>query len=283
MSSGSRIVVDQCTQSEILMASYTNEQFEPHFHRSYSFGVILQGQCKFVCSGRQWTANAGDICAMHPYQTHTGGSDAHKLEYRMIYPPTSWMSRLCDSSKKTLPFFSSPIIRDSECFKVLSTALCDYGAGTERCEEDGVTQERAFNLIVQAIQQIAMKHAVSSGIFRSPSEGHDAIGLACRYMENRWNDSISFSDVADAVGLSRYHFSRQFKKRTGIQPRSYLRQVRLGVAKELIVTGGNLAVVSAAAGFADQAHMTREFKKVYGVTPGHIKAVSGSRGLASTL
>jgi AraC-like DNA-binding protein len=49
-----------------------------------------------------------------------------------------------------------------------------------------------------------------------------------------------------------------------------LRQVRVAKARELICAGVSLVDVAQAAGFCDQAHLTREFKKIHGVPPGRL-------------
>ena len=60
----------------------------------------------------------------------------------------------------------------------------------------------------------------------------------------------------------------------------FLRQLRLSRARDLIAGGGELADVAADVGFADQAHMTREFKKTYGFTPGQLmRSVKDAKGI----
>jgi AraC-like DNA-binding protein len=51
-------------------------------------------------------------------------------------------------------------------------------------------------------------------------------------------------------------------------PQKYIRQVRVAKSKELICEGLELADVAAMLDFCDQAHLSREFKKVFGVPPG---------------
>lgn len=78
----------------------------------------------------------------------------------------------------------------------------------------------------------------------------------------------SLQDLADAAGLSRFHFARLFKKETGISPMRYLEQSRIEKAKTLVREGNlSLAQVGASLGFADQSHFTRRFKRYAGCTP----------------
>ena len=51
-------------------------------------------------------------------------------------------------------------------------------------------------------------------------------------------------------------------------PHAYLTQVRANRARELLVRGEPLSAVAYTCGFSDQSHLTRIFKKIFGITPG---------------
>jgi AraC family transcriptional regulator len=71
-----------------------------------------------------------------------------------------------------------------------------------------------------------------------------------------------------AVGLSPDHFTRLFKESTGQSPHRYVVEARVRKAKELLTTG-KFTISEAAfhVGFADQSHLTRQFKRVFGLPP----------------
>jgi AraC family transcriptional regulator len=80
--------------------------------------------------------------------------------------------------------------------------------------------------------------------------------------------------VAAAVHLSPFHLARQFKQFTGATPHRYLVQVRVNAARSLLSAGSgqrSLAEVASAVGFADQSHLTRQFKRHFGVTPSRLR------------
>jgi AraC-like DNA-binding protein len=54
----------------------------------------------------------------------------------------------------------------------------------------------------------------------------------------------------------------------GMTPHSYLTQVRVRHAKSLLSAGLPITQVATEAGFYDQAHLTRHFKRIVGLTPG---------------
>ena len=78
---------------------------------------------------------------------------------------------------------------------------------------------------------------------------------------------VSLERLAQAAGLSAFHFARQFKTTTGLPPHAWVARLRLERASRLIRTGAPLAETALACGFYDQAHMTNAFRKGLGVTP----------------
>ena len=87
--------------------------------------------------------------------------------------------------------------------------------------------------------------------------------IAGAVFENTLIDSI-----AEEVGLSTYALIRRFKKYYGISPHAWRMQARANAAARLLRDKASLVDVAGSCGFADQSHMARIFKKVYGVTPG---------------
>jgi AraC family transcriptional regulator len=80
---------------------------------------------------------------------------------------------------------------------------------------------------------------------------------------------LTLRDLAAVAHLSPYHFARLFKISTGLPPRRYVIARRVDRAQQLLRGGDDLtlAQVAARAGFWDQGHLTRHFRRLVGVTP----------------
>lgn len=89
-----------------------------------------------------------------------------------------------------------------------------------------------------------------------------------RYVETNLTCRMTVDDIAAQTGFHRSHFSRVFRSVTGESPHSYLVRRRLERAQELMLcTEQTLAQIALDCGMADQAHLTRLFRRHVGETP----------------
>lgn len=88
------------------------------------------------------------------------------------------------------------------------------------------------------------------------------------FIEAHLAEPVGLEHLANAAGLTRMHFARQFRLATGLRPHEYLLRRRIEYAQMLIVKErSSLLDVAQRAGFQTQAHFTAVFKKVVGTTP----------------
>ncbi|MYL29268.1 helix-turn-helix domain-containing protein [Halobacillus litoralis] len=100
----------------------------------------------------------------------------------------------------------------------------------------------------------------------------DAIIAASMYAKNHYTEEISPDDMAEASGMSRYHFTRQFKAATGQTPIQYLTSIRINKAKELLAnTKYSAEEIAVLAGYKNANYFTKVFKKQAGITPGRFR------------
>jgi transcriptional regulator GlxA family with amidase domain len=82
--------------------------------------------------------------------------------------------------------------------------------------------------------------------------------------------TIAVETLARSVGSSSRHLSHQFRHALGISPKEVARVMRFERAQELLRSrpGQTIASVAARCGYADQAHMTRDWHAFTGSSPG---------------
>jgi|1185.fasta_scaffold101571_2 AraC-like DNA-binding protein len=96
---------------------------------------------------------------------------------------------------------------------------------------------------------------------------------ACRILATRLDERITLPAVAEAVGLSTYHFCRLFRATTGLTVHAYRKRLRLRAAFSTCasLTHGNLSEVAMALGYASHSHMTTEFRTALAITPSGVR------------
>lgn len=126
--------------------------------------------------------------------------------------------------------------------------------------------------------------ALATHLLRNHSTSPQAIpdqwgGLprsALRSVTDFVNDNLSMdlglSEIAGVANLSQYHFSRQFKRATGLSPHQYVIQRRVERARELLSnTDLSVGDVASAVGFAHQSHLARHVRRRFGVSPSSLR------------
>lgn len=97
--------------------------------------------------------------------------------------------------------------------------------------------------------------------------------LARGLLHERFADQLSLSRIAAEVGVHPVHLAREFRKHYRCSLGEYLRQVRVEHAsRQLLSSDDSSAVIASAAGFSDQSHFTRTFRRLRGITPGKFRA-----------
>jgi AraC family transcriptional regulator len=151
----------------------------------------------------------------------------------------------------------------SEVSQLLQRAL--------RCFEQN--EAIAIDLVKRASMLLGPVHVVSdNGILQDKSISG---GLAPwqmtrikRYVADRVSRNLSIDELAESVKLSTSYFSVAFKASFGLSPHNYIVSQRIDRAKHLmLVTDTPLSQIALDCGLADQAHLSRVFRRLTGTTP----------------
>jgi AraC family transcriptional regulator len=128
----------------------------------------------------------------------------------------------------------------------------------------------AADVETHALEMLELLLAPAPGPERRPVPGWLSRGE--EFLRAHFRSPISLSQAAREAGVHPIHFARVFRRRHGCPVSAYLRALRLTAAGELIVSGSQpLAQVACGTGFADQAHLTRWFSRVIGLSPGALR------------
>ena len=242
-------------QSGLLRAKAVASAFDPHFHSTYSVVALRKGSAEI--KSRRWsgTARAQDVLFLNAYEVHSAYCPIQDAEYATLYLTDEFLARCL-----TLEVVGKPIN--------FETAILGLGSATqELCETlfDLQVDEERLEL---SLRSVLAECAFSTGLVHGGSG--TLVRRACSLIQMHPTRAIKTENLAHELGVHKSHLVRAFSETVGIPPQSYLRQVRVAKARELICEGLELSEIAALLEFSDQAHLTREFKKVFGVPPGRL-------------
>jgi AraC family transcriptional regulator len=128
----------------------------------------------------------------------------------------------------------------------------------------------AESLIQTLILHLLKNYSNAKSITENTSGGLSGYKLrrVKEFINESLEEDLSLADIAAVAGLSQFHFSRAFRKSTGLSPQQYLTHQRIELAKRLL-ENENLPIVeiSLRAGFKNQSHFTTLFHKYTKFTP----------------
>jgi AraC-like DNA-binding protein len=209
-------------------------------------------------------AGPGSVVVLEPGEAHTGGpADPPDFTYRVMYPAAGLLAEgLLAQGARRLPRFREPVIADPGLAAELRRLHAALGAGLGETEP-----LEAESRLSWLFGELVRRHASPSRDVEVPGTGRVA-RLVMTQLADRLVSPPALAEIAAGTGLSRYQLIRSFRTEVGMPPYAWLAQHRVSAARALLERGCRPAEAAALTGFADQAHLTRWFRRVVGVTPG---------------
>ena len=248
---------------DLLQGRRMRQPSAPHMHDVFALGIVDSGKARIRYRRREECVSAGAIITISTGEMHAAAPVGDRgWSYRMIYPQRDLfrtaLGGALDDDETLL--FPSPFVADAEVCRMLHAAF-DSLVDAE-CSLAG--EERLLALF----RVLAVRHSS-----RPPRAVHvrgaaAVVETARAYLHAHFTDNIQLSTLASICGVSPFHLIRLFRRRLGLPPHAYLKQIRLGHALGLLRDGVLVSHVAYTCGFSDQSHLTRSFKRTFGVTPG---------------
>lgn len=248
----------------MVTARFTDHVYSPHWHDSYTVSAIEYGAERYDYRGARFVAEAGSLPIISPGEIHTGSSGAEAgWQCRTFYLPIEFLQDLAVDAgfpNDIVPWFGKDVIRDPDLVNRMLLA--------HRLLEDGRDNFAAEYALLDAISTLLRRHAqIPPPAGRAGADQARVERMKARMLDDI-GSPISLSELAEAVGLSKFYAARLFTREVGIAPHAWRNQMRILRAQDAMRAGMSAAEVATASGFTDQSHFSRLFKKTHGVSPG---------------
>ncbi len=236
-----------------------------HAHDTYQIGVTTRDPGEYLCDGKAWYAPPGSIVLFHPGQVHSAPKTSVRscsAISRLIFVDIEKMREIASMVAKHdsgHPHFDNLVITD-EAFIARFLAMHRMtSAVASTLEKDSA--------LLSALAQLVLRFG---SVRTSPEniQGNAARTRTIReYVQDRFAENITLAELSDVARVSPYYLNRIFANDVGMPPHAFQTQVRVERAKSLLLRGMSVTDAALEAGFFDQSHFTRHFRRIVGVPP----------------
>jgi AraC-like DNA-binding protein len=252
---------------ELFHGSNMNHDYPPHVHEEYSVLLVLQGTETHICRGESYTAFPGSLMLNNADEAHS--SSSAKTEYRIVRIGRKALSRIgveVVGSKFETPYFADPVVKDSTSFRLLLELHLKLEQSMSFLEQES----EFISTMGLLISRLNRNHSTAQRLGR---ETHHT-SLVRDYLKSHYAENVSLSQLTALTNLSPFYLLRVFRNHVGFPPHEYQTQVRIAHARKLIRDGNSISQVALETGFFDQSHLSRNFRRIVGMTPGQYSSQS---------
>ena len=229
--------------------------FSPHRHDTYTVALTVTGVQSFNYRGAMRHSLPGQVLILHPDELHDGHCcDEAGFSYRAAYIPPAHVQTVLGGAD--LPFVSNGVSTNPALVAAAMNMVIDCAV----VADPGAYEDALYDL-AQAMNEVAGKVATVRIANRT------AVMRAREFLDTAVVVGARLEDLEQATGCDRWQLSRDFRALLGTSPYRYLQYRRVDLAKRLLREGAKLADAAHGAGFADQSHFGRTFRKAVGLTP----------------
>ena len=228
-----------------------------HWHNVYEFDIVLSGSGEMICNGQTWQIRRGLVSLLSPADFHEyrDCSDVSIVNVQFSEKGIGYEILSSYLQQKTaLIYANEQALQDL----ITICALLDGNTtGSHRDLYDKKLLECAMLLFLnQSAEQMQRQEVVAP------------IHKAVMYVDSHFRENPQMGDVAAMFYLNETYFSRLFKKTTGVNYKTYLRQRKLNACLSLLrYTRLPVAQIASRCGYDTVSHFNREFKSEYGLAP----------------
>lgn len=241
---------------ELIEAQLRAGAFSPHRHDTYTIAVTTAGVQSFNYRGKRWRSLPGQVVILHPDELHDGYCcDPAGFSYRAAYLPPAHVQTVIGGA--ALPFLAEGVSTDVD---LVASARRLIAMST--AEVDLFGYQAALHQFVSAMQRCEDGPPPASR-----NVNREAVMRVREFLDGVPAPGTNLDHLEDLAGYDRWQLSRDFRALLGTSPYRYLQCRRLERAGQLLRSGMGLAAAAHEAGFADQSHFGRVFRRTFGTTP----------------
>ncbi len=249
--------------SEVFHARIVDYGYPPHSHDTWTLLIVDNGAISYDLDKRHCAAFGQTVAILPPGVTHDGkpAPGAGGFTKRVLYLEATFLPEALIGAAVDQTNIDDPVLRRE--LVSFHHHLVDA--------DDPIGAETSLTLIADRV----IRHLGTDP--NGVPEPETGIAHQLRALLDAGTTSpITLTDAASLLDRSKPHLIRSFTESFGIAPHAYIIAKRVEVARKLLLEGMPTSEAAVTAGFYDQSHLTRHFKRHTSLAPAQY-AASGRR------
>jgi AraC-like DNA-binding protein len=227
-------------------------------HDDYAFVIMRSGRGVINSCGAEYQAHPGSGFLFSPDRVWTARAGSDALCYQTLHVSRHKLTTLADQLELTsiqLARLSGVHVLDSETSEAARKVWAVFEARSSVLER-----------VARLVELAAM--VASACRLAQTVDDEPRVSRVRTFLQEHLSEHIEISRLAEIVSLSRCHLIRVFHRAVGVSLYRYVTLFRISHAVSLLRAGVPIAEAAGSAGFYDQSHLSRYFRRILGVTPG---------------
>ena len=232
--------------------------FPSHTHEFFEWSYIVDGEAVHIINGEEHHVKKGDLCILFPTDFHEVkakyGVCSMYISFTEEVISSAILFELIQNKKESVYSLSEKEqCRYESFFRLLSETLKDKG-----------NKKIIKNILECIVLDILSKMDAQNNIHKQNMPIYRAI----LYIMGNFKSRLSLQEISGEAGLSKNYFSNIFNREMGMSVSTYISNVRLEFAKNLLSsTDMTVTEICYEAGFNSISAFSKEYKKKYGISP----------------
>jgi AraC-like DNA-binding protein len=202
----------------------------------------------------------GELVVLDPEHPHSGTqTNAGPWQGRLLVLPAALLWSTLDEIPPLLrTTIADPLIEAPE----LGPRFLEL----HRASQSGASRLERECALLALLDELRPTVSAERQRFSDP-----AVTTAVEYLRDTFAHAVDLDTLAAIASTTKFRLLRRFRAEIGVTPHQFLVSVRVAHARRLLAVGTPISEVAANTGFADQSHLTRQFRRRLGLTPGRYR------------
>ncbi|GHF80279.1 helix-turn-helix transcriptional regulator [Streptomyces griseosporeus] len=243
---------------EVFHAHFTGYAYPMHVHEAWTLLIVDDGAVRYDLDRHEHGTPHDTVSLLPPHVPHNGSAATPDgFRKRVLYLDTRHLPGELIGAAVDAPDLRDPLLRRR--VGQVHAALARPGEELEA--------ESRLTLVGERLRAHLRPPAAARPPHRDPALARRLRDL----LDARVAEGVTLEEAARVLQAHPAHLVRAFSGAYGIAPHQYLTSRRVDRARRLLLDGMPPGETAAATGFYDQAHLTRHFRRLVGVTPGRYR------------